>query len=68
MMFSLSDFSQLLYLVAVLLRRIQPPLIALGLISFPWVQISPAVLMGNQQNVSGARHMTTMYIRFPLRR
>jgi len=56
--FYFSDFSQLLYLVAVLLRRIQPPLTALALISFPRVQMSPVVLTGNQQNVSGARHMT----------
>jgi len=54
MMFYFSDFSQLLYLVAVLLRRIQLPLTALGLISSPRVQMSPAMLTGNQQNVSGA--------------
>jgi len=58
-MFYFSDFSQRLYIVAVLLRRIQLPLTALGLISFPRVQMSPAMLTGNQQNVSGAWHMTT---------
>ena len=50
--FDFCNTSQVLYPVAVLLRRIQPPLTALGSMSFPLVQMYPAVLTENQQNVS----------------